>query len=152
MMLTERKARRSSLFMEAEFSCAAETRNPSTASRRNGSPHEVRIKVEAIGVNRTKSMWRNDKYIESPIFPAVLGYDAGIVDAVGKDFVDFDLGDIVSTIPAFSLNKYFTYEEVILAPDHDLRSLRPRCWDVRIPVRTSASAPHGLPGSAGRAP
>jgi NADPH:quinone reductase-like Zn-dependent oxidoreductase len=82
-------------------------------------PHEVRIKVKAIGINRADSMWRNDKYVESPIFPAGLGYDcAGIVDAVGKDITDFAVGDTVSTIPAFSLNKYSTYGEVILVPDH----------------------------------
>jgi NADPH:quinone reductase-like Zn-dependent oxidoreductase len=82
-------------------------------------PHEVRIAVKAIGINRADSMWRNDRYVESPIFPAGLGYDcAGVVDAVGKAVTDFAVGDTVSTIPAFSLNKYFTYGEVILAPDH----------------------------------
>jgi NADPH:quinone reductase-like Zn-dependent oxidoreductase len=83
--------------------------------------NEVRIKVKAIGIgiNRAESMWRNDKYVESPIFPAGLGYEsAGIVDAVGKDVTGFAAGDTVSTIPAFSLNKYSTYGEVILAPDH----------------------------------
>jgi NADPH:quinone reductase-like Zn-dependent oxidoreductase len=82
-------------------------------------PHEVRIGVKAIGINRADSMWRNDKYIEPVKFPAGLGYDAaGIVDAVGKDVTDFAVGDVVSTIPAFSLNQYFTYGEVILAPDY----------------------------------
>ena len=82
-------------------------------------PREVRIKVKAIGINRADSMWRNDRYTEPVKFPAGLGYEAaGIVDAVGKDVADFAEGDTVSTIPAFSLNKYFTYGEVILAPDH----------------------------------
>ena len=82
-------------------------------------PNEVRIKVKAIGINRAESMWRNDKYVESPVFPAGLGYDcAGVVDAVGEDVAGFAVGDAVSTIPAFSLNKYFTYGEVILAPGH----------------------------------
>src|SRR6266850_1968030 len=27
-------------------------------------PHEVRIKVKAIGLNRAESMWRKDKYVE----------------------------------------------------------------------------------------
>jgi len=82
-------------------------------------PHEVRIKVKAIGINRADSMWRNDKYTEPVKFPAGLGYDAaGIVDAVGKDVADVAVGDAVSTIPAYSLNKYFTYGEIILVPDH----------------------------------
>jgi NADPH:quinone reductase-like Zn-dependent oxidoreductase len=82
-------------------------------------PHEVRIKVKAIGINRAESMWRNDKYVEPVKFPAGLGYEAaGVVDAVGKDVTGFAAGDVVSTIPVFSLNKYFTYGEIILVPDH----------------------------------
>ncbi len=80
-------------------------------------PAEVRIKVKAIGLNRAESMWRKDKYISPVTYPAGLGYEAaGIVDAVGKDVTGIAVDDVVSTIPAFSLNQYFTYGEVILMP------------------------------------
>jgi NADPH:quinone reductase-like Zn-dependent oxidoreductase len=81
--------------------------------------HEVRIRVKAIGINRAESMWRNDKYIEPVKFPAGLGYEAsGIVDAVGKDVAGIATGDAVDVIPSFSMNEYFTYGEVIIAPDY----------------------------------
>jgi len=82
-------------------------------------PREVRINVKAIGINRAESMWRNDAYIEPVKFPAGLGYEAaGIVDAVGKDVTGFAAGDEVNLVPSFSMNQYFTYGEVILAPDY----------------------------------
>lgn len=82
-------------------------------------PHEVRIKVNAIGLNRAESMFRRDQYVESPKCPAGLGYEcAGIVDAVGKDVSSVSAGDVVSTIPSFSQNEYFTYGEVVLVPDY----------------------------------
>ncbi len=86
-------------------------------------PHEVRIKVNAIGINRGEVMWREDKFIKNdsvePIkFPAGLGYEAaGIVDAVGKDVPGFAIGDAVSCIPTGLMNQYPTYGEVILFPD-----------------------------------
>jgi len=83
------------------------------------APHEVRIKVKAIGLNRADVMWRNDAYIEPVKFPAGLGYEvAGIIDAVGKDVTGLAVGDAVSTIPAFSMNKYSAYGEVVLMPDY----------------------------------
>ncbi|MDB5984842.1 MAG: putative oxidoreductase [Pseudomonas sp.] len=82
-------------------------------------PTEVRIKVKAIGLNRAESMWRLDDYIEPVQFPAGLGYEAaGIVDAVGAEVTGFKVGDAVSTIPSFSMNQYFTYGEVIIAPEY----------------------------------
>ena len=83
------------------------------------APHEVRIKVKAIGLNRADVMWRSDAYIEPVKFPAGLGYEvAGIIDAVGKDVTGLAVGDAVSTIPAFSMNKYSAYGEVVLMPDY----------------------------------
>jgi NADPH:quinone reductase-like Zn-dependent oxidoreductase len=89
------------------------------AEVRAPEPREVRIKVKAIGINRAESMWRNDAYIEPVKFPAGLGYEAaGIVDTVGKEVKGFAAGDAVNLIPSFSMNDYFTYGEVIIAPDY----------------------------------
>jgi NADPH:quinone reductase-like Zn-dependent oxidoreductase len=80
---------------------------------------EVRIKVKAIGINRAESMWRTDMYIEPVKFPAGLGYEAvGVVDQVGGDVGGIAVGDAVNVIPAFSMNQYDTYGEVILVQDH----------------------------------
>lgn len=82
-------------------------------------PTEVRIKVKAIGLNRAESMWRRDDYIEAVQFPAGLGYEAsGVVDAVGADVTGFKVGDVVSTIPSFSMNQYFVYGEVVVVPEY----------------------------------
>jgi len=82
-------------------------------------PHEVRIAVKAIGVNRAESMWRRDDYIEPVSYPAGLGYEAaGLVDAVGVEVKGFAVGDAVNVIPSFSMNQYTTYGELILTPDY----------------------------------
>ena len=45
---------------------------------------EVRLKVEAIGLNRADVMFRQGQYLQSPELPSRLGYEAaGIVDVVG---------------------------------------------------------------------
>lgn len=83
-------------------------------------PHEVRIAVKAIGLNRAEAMWRVDDYIEPVNFPAGLGYEAaGVIDAIGDDVVgDFVVGEAVNVIPSFSMNEYTTYGETILIPDY----------------------------------
>lgn len=79
--------------------------------------YELRIKVEAIGLNRAEVMFRNGAYLETPLLPSRLGYEAaGIVDAVGQHVTDFKVGDRVSTIPAFSMGQYGVYAERIVVP------------------------------------
>lgn len=81
--------------------------------------NEVRILVKAIGLNRAEAMWRSGAYIEEPILPAKLGYDAsGIIESVGSNVKNFAVGDQVGTIPAFSQNEYGVYGELILMPAH----------------------------------
>ncbi len=52
---------------------------------------EVRLKVEAIGLNRAEVMFRQGRYLEAPELPSRLGYEAaGIIDAVGPGTSDIE--------------------------------------------------------------
>jgi len=78
---------------------------------------EVRLRVEAIGLNRAEIMFRQGQYLESPQFPSRIGYEAaGIIDAVGLGVRDIRVGDRVSTIPSFSMGQYGVYGESATVP------------------------------------
>jgi NADPH2:quinone reductase len=80
-------------------------------------PGEVRMRVRVLGLNRAESMFRRGIYPELPVLPAKLGYEAaGEVEAVGEGVTGLVPGDVVSTIPAFSLNQYGVYGEVAVVP------------------------------------
>ena len=87
------------------------------------SEGEVRLKVEAIGLNRAEVMFREGQYLEDPELPSRLGYEAaGIVDAVGPGVGDIQVGDCVSTIPAFSMGTYGVYGESAIVPAYAVAS------------------------------
>ena len=68
---------------------------------------EVRLIVEAIGLNRAEAMFRQGQYLEQPELPSRLGYEAsGTVDAVGPETSGITIGDRVSVIPSFSMGTY----------------------------------------------
>ena len=78
---------------------------------------EVRLKVEAIGLNRAEIMFRKGQYLEPPQLPSRLGYEAsGFIDAVGPEVTDFQVGDRVSTIPSFPMGQYGVYGESAIVP------------------------------------
>ena len=78
---------------------------------------EVRINVKALGLNRAEAMFRSGHYLEQPVLPSRLGYEAaGVVESVGPEVVGLKPGDAVSTIPAFSLGKYGVYGDVVVVP------------------------------------
>ena len=78
---------------------------------------EVRLKVQAVGLNRAESMFMRDQYVEQPKLPAGLGYEAaGVVEAVGPDVDKNWVGKRVAMIPAFSMNDYAMLGEEVIAP------------------------------------
>lgn len=80
---------------------------------------EVLIKVKCLGLNRAEVMFREGEYLEQPVFPSRLGYEAsGVVQGVGSDVSNIQNGQQVSTIPAFSMGKYGVYGEHAVVPEH----------------------------------
>lgn len=78
---------------------------------------EVRLKVEAIGLNRAEVMYRRGQYLETPELPSRLGYEAaGTIDAVGPGVSGLQVGERASTIPSFSMGKYGVYGESAIVP------------------------------------
>ncbi|WP_296228474.1 zinc-dependent alcohol dehydrogenase family protein [Ralstonia sp. UBA689] len=80
-------------------------------------PGEITLQVKAIGLNRAESMFRSGQYLESPVFPARLGYEAaGVVSAIGEGVTGLAVGDAVSVVPPLSITRWGMYGEVATVP------------------------------------
>jgi NADPH:quinone reductase-like Zn-dependent oxidoreductase len=80
-------------------------------------PGEMRVKIEAIGVNRAEAAFRSGQYIEKAVLPSRLGYEAaGKILALGDGVSGFEVGDAVCIIPGFSMNAYSVYAEETVVP------------------------------------
>jgi len=78
---------------------------------------EVRIRVQAIGLNRAEIMFRTGQYLEQPKFPSRIGLEAaGIVEAIGAGVTKVRIGDKVSVATGQSIAKYGTYGETAIVP------------------------------------
>ena len=84
---------------------------------RQPGPGEVRIRVDAIGLNRSEVNFRRGTYPDRPVLPAGLGTEAaGEVLKVGPEVPRWAPGDAVSVVPAFSQNDYPVYAEEAIVP------------------------------------
>jgi NADPH:quinone reductase-like Zn-dependent oxidoreductase len=82
---------------------------------------EVRLKVDAIGLNRAEVMFRRGEYLETAVLPSKIGYEAaGVVAAIGPEVDKSWLGKKVSTLPAFLMTHYGVYGEVAIVPANAL--------------------------------
>jgi len=71
------------------------------------SAGEVRLRVHAIGVNRTEVTLRSGRSPVKPALPTPIGFEAaGVIEALGPDVSGFTVGDRVALIPAYSASQY----------------------------------------------
>lgn len=78
---------------------------------------EVRIRVQAVGLNRAEALYARGQYLEQPRLPSGLGYEAaGIVEAVGPDVERTWIGRHIATIPSFFMNDYGVLGEEAVVP------------------------------------
>ena len=78
---------------------------------------EIRLKVEAIGVGFGECLYRQGFYVQDTVLPSSIGNNAvGIVDAVGKNVDSPKVGERISLIPSFEMNKYGVYGQYAIVP------------------------------------
>ncbi len=78
---------------------------------------EIRLKVEAIGLNRAEVMFRQGQYLETPEFPSPIGYEAaGVIEEVGPGVAGLKSGDRAASVPAFSMVRYGAYGDSVVLP------------------------------------
>jgi len=80
-------------------------------------PGEVRLRVEAIGLNRAEAMFRAGHYPVRPKFPTLIGYEGvGVIEALGSGVQGFSPGERVCVLPNYRLGEYGLYGERAIVP------------------------------------
>jgi len=95
-------------------------------------PGEVRVRVEAIGLNRSEAMFRAGAYLVPPKLPTLIGYEAaGIVEACGDGVQGFKAGERVCVVPSYRLGEYGVYGEKAIVPARSLIPAPPQLSPVQ---------------------
>lgn len=81
-------------------------------------PDEVRIKVQAMSLNRADALFRSNNYVIQPTFPGSrIGTDAaGIIEKVGSEVEGLKIGDRVIAGLGFDISKHGTHGESAILP------------------------------------
>jgi NADPH:quinone reductase-like Zn-dependent oxidoreductase len=83
----------------------------------NPGPKEVRLRIEAIGLNRSEAAYRAGAYPVRPKFPSLMGYEAaGVIDAIGEGVQGFAPGERVCVLPTYRLGEYGVYAQQAIVP------------------------------------
>jgi NADPH:quinone reductase len=92
--------------------------------------NEVRVKINAIGLNRAEIMFRAGEYAVAPNFPARIGCEAaGVVEAIGANVTRFSIGDRVSILQTINQNIHGVYADYTTVPQTSLVSSPPEFTD-----------------------
>ena len=87
------------------------------AAVREPGPGQVRLRIHAVGLNRTEVTLRSGRSPVKPSLPCSVGFEAaGVIEALGPDVSGFVVGDRVALVPAYSTSQYALYGEVSPAP------------------------------------
>lgn len=84
-----------------------------------GAPKEgeVRIRVQAFGLNRAEAMFRAGRYPIQPELPTKIGYEcSGVIEALGPGVTGWKPGDEVCVMPNFRLGTYGVWAEEAVVP------------------------------------
>ncbi len=80
-------------------------------------PGEIRIRVEAIGLNRSEALFRAGAYLVPAKLPTLIGYEAaGTVEVLGAGVQGFTPGERVCVLPSYRLGEYGVYGEKAIVP------------------------------------
>jgi NADPH:quinone reductase-like Zn-dependent oxidoreductase len=89
-------------------------------------PGEVRLRIRAIGLNRTELTLRSGRTPVKPQLPSRIGFEAaGEVEALGQGVVGYRLGERVALVPTYGAAQYGLYGESSLAPARSLVKIPP---------------------------
>jgi NADPH:quinone reductase-like Zn-dependent oxidoreductase len=84
-------------------------------------PGLVRLRVRAIGLNRTEVTFRSGRSAVIPQLPTQIGFEAaGTIDALGPGVEGYSIGDRVAVVPSYGAGDYGFYGELTLAPARSL--------------------------------
>ena len=80
-------------------------------------PGEVRIRVEAVGLNRAEARYRAGRYPVKPQLPSLIGYEGvGTIEALGAGVEGLAIGERVCVLPMIQQGQYGIWAEQAIVP------------------------------------
>jgi len=78
---------------------------------------EVKLRVQAVGLNRAEYAFMQGFYLEQPVLPSRIGYEAaGVIESVGPGVDSGWIGKPVATVPGFSMSQHGVLGEEAIVP------------------------------------